>query len=152
MSTQDTRTARIGRAIELSGRGEGDQARQLLTELWDELEDGNDVVQRCAVAHHLADVQDDPRDELKWDLRALQAADDLPPEALLRAGATASIAGLYPSLHLNLGEDYRKVGDLSAARRHLQLGQQASAALGDDGYSQMIRRGLDGLAARLETG
>jgi len=79
LSTQDTRTARIGRAIELSGRGEGDQARQLLTELWDELEDGNDVVQRCAVAHHLADVQDDPRDELKWDLRALQAADDLPP-------------------------------------------------------------------------
>ncbi len=104
-----------------------------------------------AVAHHLADVQDDPRDELTWDLRALQAADDLTSEALLRAGATASIAGLYPSLHLNLGEDYRKLGDLPAARRHLQLGQQASPALGNDGYSQMIRRGLDGLAARLET-
>ncbi len=144
--------ARLGQAIGLAGRGERDHARDLLTDLWDELTDGDDAVRRCAIAHHLADVQDDPHDELLWDLRALAAADALTPEALDRAGATTSIAGLYPSLHLNLAEDYRKLGDLPAARRHLELGQQARPALADDGYGHMIGRGLDSLAARLATG
>jgi hypothetical protein len=58
---------------------------------------------------------------------------------------------LYPSLHLNLGEDYRKLGDLAKARRHLTLGRRASWALGDDGYSRMIKGALDALALRLGT-
>ena len=53
--------------------------------------------------------------------------------------------------HLNLGEAYRKLGDLSAARRHLDLGQQAVTALPDNGYAQMITGGLNGLAQRLDT-
>lgn len=148
-STQEDRTARLGRALELVGRGERDQARALLAALWDELDGDGDPVARCLVAHHLADQQDDPHDELTWDLRALAAADELTPEALQQAGAVGTVAGLYPSLHLNLGEDHRKLGDLPAARRHLDLGRAASPALGDDGYGQLVRRGLDGLAARL---
>jgi hypothetical protein len=59
------------------------------------------------------------------------------------------VAAFYPSLHLNLGEDYRKLGDLAIARRHLELGRAAAARLGDDPYGSMIRAGLDGLAERL---
>jgi hypothetical protein len=48
-----------------------------------------------------------------------------------------------------LGEDYRTLGDLPAARRHLDLGLAAAGTLPDDGYGAMIRGGLAGLAERL---
>jgi hypothetical protein len=59
------------------------------------------------------------------------------------------VAAFYPSLHLNLGEDYRKLGDAAAARRHLELGLAAVDTLPDDDYGAMIRGGLHGLAQRL---
>jgi hypothetical protein len=139
----------LGKSIELIGSGERESARQLLTGLWEQVGPDGDALHRCAVAHHLADVQNDAREELAWDLRALQAADSITDERAAQAGVPGPAAGLYPSLHLNLGEDYRKLGDRTAARHHLTLGQAAASALGDDGYSTMIRRGLDALAVRL---
>ena len=85
----------------------------------------------AAVAHHMADVQDDPREELTWDLRALEAAESVTDERAAAAGVNGPVAGFYPSLHLNLGEDYRKLGDCVEARRHLDLGRQAASFLGD---------------------
>ncbi len=92
----------------------------------------------------MADVQDDPADELAWDLRALEAADLVTDEQ-----ASQDVRGFYPSLHLNLGDVYRRLGDLELARAHLDLGRAALGALGDDGYAQMVRGGLDRLADRL---
>jgi hypothetical protein len=40
---------------------------------------------------------------------------------------------------------------LDEARKHLQLAQQSTDALADDGYGQMIRNGIDRLAARLQS-
>jgi hypothetical protein len=97
----------------------------------------------------MADVQDDPREELAWDLRALAAADSVTDERAAAAGAKGPVAAFYPSLHLNLGEDHRKLGDAAAARHHLELGRAAASALRDDGYGAMVRSGLDGLAQRL---
>ncbi len=57
--------------------------------------------------------------------------------------------GSYPSLHLNLGDVYRRLGDLELARAHLRLGHGALGALGDDGYARMVKGGLDRLADRL---
>ncbi|MGH3916560.1 MAG: tetratricopeptide repeat protein, partial [Pseudonocardiaceae bacterium] len=62
---------------------------------------------------------------------------------------TGPVRGFYPSLQLNLGECYRKLGDLDRAREHLQLGRAAVHALEDDGYGRMIKKGLDSLADRL---
>ena len=59
------------------------------------------------------------------------------------------VAGLYPSLHLNLAECYRKLGDLNRAREHLRRAQAAINALGDDEYGQLIKGGLDRLAQQL---
>ncbi|MFC5724563.1 hypothetical protein ACFP1Z_30855 [Streptomyces gamaensis] len=59
------------------------------------------------------------------------------------------VAGLYPSLHLNLSECYRKLGDLDRAREHLQRAQETIDALGDDEYGQLIRKGLEEAAERL---
>ncbi|SBW26526.1 hypothetical protein FDG2_4955 [Candidatus Protofrankia californiensis] len=66
-----------------------------------------------------------------------------------QAGVAGSGQGFYPSLHLNLAEAYRKLGDLDRARDHIERGYTAMGALGDDGYAQMIRDGLDRIADQL---
>jgi hypothetical protein len=85
------------------------------------------------LAHAIADVQDDVRQELVWDQGALAAADLLTDGRVAQAGVMPPVAGLYPSLHLNLSECYRKLGDLGRACEHLQQAQTAVGGLGDDG-------------------
>ncbi|MEW2442956.1 hypothetical protein [Micromonospora marina] len=83
--------------------GRREDARDLFTRIWDEIggEQG-DPLHVCVLAHAMADVQDDVRQELVWDRRALAAADLLTDEQVARAGVPMPAAGLYPSLHLNL--------------------------------------------------
>lgn len=111
------------------------------TALWASIGPDGEPLHRVALAHHMADVCDDPAEELEWDLRALAAAGAMTDSATAR--------GFYPSLHLNLGEDYRKLGDLTAARRHLELARDRLDALCDDDYATGLRLALDGLAERL---
>jgi hypothetical protein len=141
--------APIERAITLGHQGRRPEARQAFAEIWAEIADHGDPLYRCVLAHHLADVQDDPDRELDWDLRALEAAGLITDARAAAAGVTGPVTTFYPSLHLNLGEDYRKLRDRTEARRHLALGQQAAASLNDDPYGVMIIRGLTGLAKRL---
>lgn len=89
------------------------------------------------LAHYMADMQTDPRLELVWDLQALDAAG--PPN-----GATP--LEYYPSLYLNLAEDYRKLGEWNAAREHLAKAKESAAALPANGYENMIRRGIEHMA------
>jgi hypothetical protein len=97
----------------------------------------------------MADVQDDVREELVWDLRALAAAGGLTDEQVAGAGVPLSVAGLYPSLHLNLSECYRRLGDPDRAREHLREARTGIAMLGDDEYGRLIRSGLDRLEGLL---
>lgn len=151
MYEPDAIMTRIGEGIELSQRGERGAARDVFSQVWDEIGPNGDALHRCALAHSMADVQDDVRDELVWDLRALEAADSITDERAQQAGVAGPVSGFYPSLHLNLGEAYRKLGDLDRARDHVELGRAAAGALGDDGYGQMVRGGLDRLASRIQT-
>jgi hypothetical protein len=139
----DPTILRIGEAVQLSHQGEREAARVLFAELWDEIggEQG-DPLHVCTLAHAMADVQDDVRQELVWDRRALDAADLLTDERVAQAGVPLRVAGLYPSLHLNLSECYRKLDDLDRAREHLHQAQATIGALGDDEYGQLIRDGL----------
>ena len=148
-TTVDATMTRIGEAIALSQQGRRSDARAAFSAIWTAIATDGDPLHRCTLAHHMADVQDDPRDELAWDLRALAAVESVTDERAAAAGAVGPVAAFYPSLHLNLGEDHRKLGDVAAARRHLDLGREAAAALGDDPYGSMIKSGLDGLAERL---
>ena len=77
--------------------------------------EGNDPFHPLALAHSMADLQEDAHAELAWDLRALEAADLLTDERAAQVGVTSLVAGFYPSLHLNLGECYRKLGNLDLA-------------------------------------
>jgi hypothetical protein len=124
--------ARITNAVAVSQTGQRLEARAAFAEIWAQISDGGDALHRCVLAHYMADVQDDPRQELVWDLRALDAAQSVTDARAAAAGATLPVGGFYPSLHLNLGEDYRRLGDLAQARRHLDLGRRAAVSLGDD--------------------
>lgn len=150
MDHADTTMIQIGKGMELGWRGEREAARSVFAAVWSDIGgETGDPFHRCALAHAMADVQDDVRAELLWDLRALAAADLVTDERAARAGVAGSVRGFYPSLHLNVGECYRKLGDLDAARDHLRRGQAAAGALGDDGYGQLVKGGLDRLADRL---
>ena len=125
-----------------------DAARSLST-LWKEL-DEHALVARLAIAHALADLQDDPAEELRWDLRALTVADQLTDGDLEHAGVDFPARALYPSLHLNAGEAYRKTGELERARAHARKGRDALSALGADPYGGMLTDGFARLEARIE--
>ncbi|KOV78050.1 hypothetical protein [Nocardia sp. NRRL S-836] len=147
----DPTMARIGEAVELHHhRGQRDAARALFARIWDDIGgDQGDPLHVCVLAHSMADVQDDVHEELAWDLRALTAAGLVTDERAAQAGVTLSVAGLYPSLHLNVADCYRRLGDPDRARDHLRRAQATVGALGDDGYGRLIRGGLDRLAQRL---
>jgi hypothetical protein len=148
----DPTIVRIGEAVQLSHQGEREAARRLFAELWDEIggEQG-DPLHVCTLAHAMADVQDDVHEELVWDQRALAAADLLTDARVAEAGVTLPVAGLYPSLHLNLSECYRKLGDLGRAREHFQRAEDTIGALGDDEYGLMIKQGMEQIAEQLRS-
>ncbi|MGW4640421.1 tetratricopeptide repeat protein [Sphaerisporangium sp. NPDC004334] len=149
--TADSTLTRIAQAVDLHhGQGQRDAARDLFAQIWDDIggEQG-EPLHVCVLAHSMADVQDDVNQELLWDLRALAAADRVTDDQVAQAGVALPVAGLYPSLHLNLSDCYRKLGDLDRAREHFQQARAGMSALGDDGYGQLIRGGLERLAEQL---
>ena len=97
----------------------------------------------------MADLQEDPRDELVWDTRALVAADLISDARVRETSAAQSVAQFYPSLYLNLADVHRRLGDFEEARRYLELGYRCASTLTDDGYGQLVRTGLDRLSERL---
>ena len=143
--------ARINEGVQLHHQqGQREAARDLFAQIWDEIGgERGDPLHVCVLAHSMADVQDNVHQELVWDERALAAAGLLTDDRLARAGVPMSVAALYPSLHLNLGECYRKLGDLGRAGEFLQCAQAGIGALGDDTYAQLIKGGLDRLAQEL---
>src|SRR5215203_3562728 len=71
------------------------------------------VVDRCTASpwRTMADVQDDPADELEWDERALDAAAEVTP---LDADSSA-VAPLRASLHVHTARALYKLGRLEDA-------------------------------------
>jgi hypothetical protein len=133
--------AGVGDAIGLT-RDEPARAREKLDELWATVGDDGDALHRCAIAHARADVCETPEDELVWDLRALEAGVVLDDARLEAAGMAASVEGLMSSLHLNLADVYRRLGDPAKAREHVAASNAAIASLAGDAYSDMVKTAL----------
>ncbi|MFJ9112830.1 hypothetical protein [Streptomyces sp. NPDC102283] len=164
-ASEDAVMTRIGQAIMLLHGGDREEARNRFGALWSELGADGDALHRCTLAHYMADTQDDPGDELAWDLRALTAAEGLrtaeepgegdgPGER--RGGArgpehrdTPAVRAFYPSLHLNLAADYLKLQRPDSARIHLQRARAAAESLADDGYGGGVRAAIDRLELRM---
>lgn len=141
----DAMMTRIGQAVMLLHGGDREEARGRFAALWAEIGDQGDPLHRCTLAHYMADTQDDPEDELTWDLRALRAADALAPQDAGPASSSAAapgIPGFYPALHLNLAAAYWKVGESRLALSHLGLARRACPSLGDDAYGDSMRAAI----------
>ncbi|MFD3401003.1 hypothetical protein ACFWUU_10020 [Kribbella sp. NPDC058693] len=124
----------ITAAVSLGQAGDRDAARAQLAALWDAVDDRQT---RCAIAHYLADLQDETSDELTWDLRALEVVED---------------TAWLPSLHLNLADDYRRLAHPLQAEEHLQLAHEHLHLLPADGYGEVIRSAVDHVTEALATG
>lgn len=146
----DAMMTRIGQVVMLHHGGDREEARDRFLKLWAEIGEDGDPLHRCTLAHYMADTQDDPNDELVWDLRALSAADELTDGRVAEHHEGLAVRGFYPSLHLNLAADFAKLGRHDAARSHLRLAKGTIGALGDDGYGDGIRSALARLEAQLD--
>jgi hypothetical protein len=145
----DTVLTRIGQVVMLHHAGDREEARHRFLDLWAEIGEHGDPLHRCTLAHYLADTQDDPGDELAWDLRALTAAEAISEDGLPSGEA---VRAFYPSLHLNLADDYLKLGQCDAARTHLRRARGAAAALADDRYGDGVWAAIERLESRLGEG
>ncbi|WP_018255895.1 hypothetical protein [Salinispora mooreana] len=148
----DETMASIGAAVELGRSGQRSQARDVLTALWEQIEAAGDALHRCTLAHYLADLQDTTQAELEWDERALAAADALTDERAQRYDHAWRVQLLLPSLHLNLADDHRRLGDPARARKHLAQAQSLVTHLPDDQYGGMIRSGVHQVSEALAAG
>ncbi|MFF1907089.1 hypothetical protein [Kitasatospora sp. NPDC058218] len=135
--------------VEAAQRGRTAQARESFERLWDALGERGDVFHRCVLAHYLADLQEDPRAELEWDRRALEAADSLTAERAQTYASALQVRAFYPSLHLNLASDHLKLGEPERAREQLERAVRSLDALPEDVYSAGIRSAVDELRRRL---
>ncbi|MDQ0379109.1 hypothetical protein [Amycolatopsis thermophila] len=132
----------IGRALAARDR------RELLN-LWSEIGVLGDPLHRCALAHYLADLHDDPAQALAWDIRALDAASAMTDERVQEHHAGLRVAGFSPSLHLNLADDYRRLGSFEAAASHIEAAAERVSALPEDAYGEMIRAAVGEVAAAI---
>ncbi|MER6715152.1 MULTISPECIES: hypothetical protein [unclassified Streptomyces] len=148
----DAVLTRIGQVVMLHHAGDREEARHRFLDLWAEIGEHGDPLHRCTLAHYLADTQDDPADELAWDLRALTAAEEITQDGPAGGAGAVAVRAFYPSLHMSLAADYAGLGDRDAARTHLRRARGAAAALTDDGYAAGVWAAIRRLESRLGEG
>ncbi len=141
----------VADAVAKGRAGDRVSARDALGRLWKNVGAVGDPLFRCAIAHSMADLQDNFDEELKWDLLAMEAATSLTNERIREGGGDSSAEAFLPSLHLNLANDYLKLRQFSRAHRHLIEGRGFLVSLGVDGYREMIEKAFDRIAAELAT-
>ncbi|NJQ03132.1 hypothetical protein [Streptomyces zingiberis] len=136
----------IGQAVVTGRAGDVLSARHKLLNLWSEIGVTGDPLHRCSLAHYLADLYDDPARALAWDVRALDAAVAVTEQRAQEHHASLHIAGFYPSLHLNLADDYRRLGSFNAATEHINTAQEHAPHLPQGAYGASLRTALDEMA------
>ncbi|MGY1605013.1 hypothetical protein [Geodermatophilus sp. SYSU D00815] len=152
MTAPDPVIAAVTEAAALGQAGDRAGARDRLVRLWEEAGADGDPLHCVTIAHFLADLQDDVREELAWDERALAAAAELTDERTARHRAGLEVRGFLPSLHLNLADCHRRLGDPDTARAHLAAAESLVHVLADDGYGRMLRGALQHVRDALDAG
>ncbi|MEV0294680.1 hypothetical protein [Nocardia sp. NPDC050710] len=147
--TGDATMNAITEAVALGHAGHRDAARSALGELWTSLGPHGDPLHRCTLAHYLADLQEDAAQALAWDIRAIDAADAVSNERAEQYDPALDVRGFYPSLHLNLADNYRRLASFDAAQREVDAARATLHTLGEDGYGTTIRTALDGVEAAI---
>ncbi|MEU1214538.1 hypothetical protein ACFYSH_09060 [Streptomyces sp. NPDC005791] len=145
-ATCDPTMEAIGRAVTEGRTGDVAAARRKLLDLWSAIGVTGDPLHRCSLAHYLADLHDDPAQALAWDVRALDAADAMTEQRVSDHHAGLRIAAFYPSLHLNLADNYRRLGSFEAATDHIDAAGEHASALTRDPYGDLLRGAIQQVA------
>lgn len=150
---EDDVMARVTAAVQRGQAGERVAARQELESMWAEVErGGGDDFHRCVIAHFMADLQENQREELMWDERALAAVDGVSDERAQEFDESLRVRGFMPSLYLSLADDHRRLGDADRAHEFFEKAQATSDALGDDAYGELVRGVLEKVRRALAEG
>ncbi|MFB0633451.1 hypothetical protein [Streptomyces sp. AB3(2024)] len=139
----------IGQAVTEGRAGDSPSARRKLLALWATIGVTGDPLHRCSLAHYLADLYEDPAQALAWNIRALDAADALTEQRAQEHHAGLRIAGFYPSLHLNLADDYRRLGSFEAATEHIEAAETLTPRLPQDSYGDLVRGAIREVAGAI---
>ncbi|MFI9202984.1 hypothetical protein [Streptomyces sp. NPDC053048] len=142
----------IGHAVSEGRAGDIASARQKLLDLWSAIGVTGDPLHRCSLAHYLADLYEDAAQALAWDIRALDAADAVTEQRVQEHHAGLHIAGFYPSLHLNLADNYRRLGSFEAATEHINAAKAHAPDLPRDPYGDLLRRAIQEVAEAIAGG
>lgn len=136
----------IGQAVTEARTGDTASARRRLLTLWSSIGTTGDPLHRCSLAHYLADLYEDPAQALAWDIRALDAADAVTEQRVQEHHTGVHIADFYPSLHLNLADNYRRLGSFEAATEHIAAAKAKAPDLPQDPYGDLIRGAINEVA------
>ncbi|GAB3562758.1 hypothetical protein GCM10027445_03920 [Amycolatopsis endophytica] len=136
----------IGHAVTDGRAGDAAGARRRLLGLWSTIGVLGDPLHRCTLAHYLADLCDHPAEALTWDVRALDAADAVSEQRVQEHQADLHIAGFYPSLHLNLADNHRRLHSFPAAADHIEAARRHAPDLPEGPYGDLLRGAIDEVA------
>jgi tetratricopeptide (TPR) repeat protein len=117
-----------GMGLELMGRK--DEAHRLFQKAWD-ISSNN--FEAFTAAHYLARNQQDPKENLKWNLEALNRASEVYEQ---------EIQSHYPSLYLNVARAYENLNHLSEAAHYYRMAAEKTNDLSPGPYGDMIRSGI----------
>ncbi|MFE1173140.1 hypothetical protein [Streptomyces sp. NPDC058773] len=145
-TSPDTTMEAISQAVIEGRAGHIASARQKLLALWSTIGVTGDPLHRCTLAHYLADLYEDAAQALAWDIRALDAADVVTEQRVQQHHASLHIASFYPSLHLNLADNYRRLSSFDAATEHITAAREHAPNLPQDAYGASLRTALDEVA------
>lgn len=150
-ATPDPTMEAIGNALALGRGGDPEVARRDLLALWREIGVAGDPFHRCTLAHHLADLYEEPAEAFIWDVCALDAADALTDERTHQHHATLQVSAFYPGLYLTIADNLRRLGTFEAATEHLNHAQQHTSALSEDAYGITILTAISEVREAIDT-
>lgn len=92
----------------------------------------NDL-EACIAAHYVARCQDSPPEALRWNQEALDRADRARDER---------VQDFYPSLYLNMGQSYERMGRAAEAQRYYRMAAELGADHQMDGPESLQNGGF----------
>lgn len=133
-------------AVEKLQGGDREEARADLLQLWTRTS-GMTGRERCIIAHFLADTEEDVGEELGWDLQALELATGSRTPTIAST-VPQELLDFLPSLYLNVGDAYRRMGAFALASEHARAGLSCARRLDANDYINHVITALERLGDR----